>query len=133
MPPTQDDIANALATIQRFARHFSGTEEGRAFFACARLLTKLHSNPESHASRQRGFRLRRLRATDSHYAACVGFPSFARAFVDNARHYLRHRSQFDNNQSGRPLRQPWLSISYIIDLYGGKEPDLDIVMGDLSK
>lgn len=132
-PPTQKDIANALATVQRFARHFSGTDEGRTLVACAKLLSKLDSNPESDTTRQRGYRLRRLRANEPRYAACNGPQTFARTLVDDAKHYLRNRSQYDDEQTRRPLRDPWQSISRIVDLYGGKAPDIDIIVLDLRK
>lgn len=90
-------------------------------------------NPKSCAARQRGYRLRRLRTDESRYAACAGFQIFARAFLEDARRYEAHRSQYDDIETGRPLRDPWLSISQIVHLYGDEEPDLQDAMRDLGK
>ncbi|WP_155924184.1 hypothetical protein [Mesorhizobium sp. L2C066B000] len=99
-PPTRDDIEHAQAIIQKFARHFVGTGEGRTFAECAKLLSKLDINPKSCAARQRGYRLRRLRTDESRYAARAGFQIFARAFLEDAWRYEAHRSQYDDIETG---------------------------------
>lgn len=132
-PLTREDFERAEAVIRKFARHFAGTEHGRAFAACVRLLSKLDTDPGSDVARQRGYLLRHLRANEPRYALHAGLKVFALAFVDDAKQFVKHRSQLGEKTTGHPLRDPWLSISYILNLYGGKEPDLDLVLSDLSK
>ncbi|RWB72951.1 MAG: hypothetical protein EOQ50_18460 [Mesorhizobium sp.] len=134
-PLNRQGIENAQAIIRKIAEHFIGTDEGRAFGECARLLSKLEIIPESSGERQRerGYRLRHLRINEARYVGCTGDRTFARAFVDDAKHYLRHRSQYDDKQTGRPLRDPWLSVSHIIDLCGGEVPHLDTIRRDIRK
>lgn len=134
-PLNRQGIASATAIIRKLAEHFIGTDEGRVLWECDRLLSGLDIIPESSTERQRerGYRLRHLRMNEPRYVECTADRTFARAFVDDAKHYLRHRSQYDDKQTGRPLRDPWLSVSHIIDLCGGDAPHPDTVRRDIRK
>ncbi|RWD70873.1 hypothetical protein [Mesorhizobium sp.] len=137
MPPplNRQGIESAQTLIRKLAEHFIGTDEGRVLRECDRLLSVLDVIPDSSGERQRarGLRLRHLRTNEPRYAECTGDRTFARAFVADAKHYLRHRSQYDDRQTGTPLLDPWRSIAHIIELCGGEVPHLDTIRRDIRK
>lgn len=134
-PLNRQGIHRAQAIIRKLAEHFIGTDEGRVLRECDRLLAGLDIIPENSGERQRarGLRLRHLRMNEPRYAECTGDRTFARSLVADAKHYLRHRSQYDDKQTGTPLLDPWRSVAHIIELCGGEVPHLDTIRRDIRK
>lgn len=134
-PLNRQGIESAQAIIRKLAEHFIGTDEGRVLRECDRLLSALDVIPENSGERQRarGLRFRHLRTNEPRYACCTGDRTFARAFVADAKHYLRHRSQYDDRQTGTPLLDPWRSIAHIVELCGGEVPHHDTIRRDIRK
>ncbi|MER9815109.1 hypothetical protein [Mesorhizobium sp. M0129] len=132
-PLNRQGIENARAHIRRIAAHFIGTDDGRALEVADRLLSAVKVIPESSGKRQgeRGYRLRYLREDLPRYAECNSVRSFVRAFLDDAHHYLKHRSKYDDKLTGLPRLDPWLSVARIIELCDGDVPSFDTIRRDL--